>query len=224
MTTSTATSPNWTVGLCANCDSSLDPLEHAALYCSERCSDYAKDVRYFRRCKAEGRHERPDVRLALETRLAQLLGGGYPSGGRRLPADVRRAVLAANKGRCCGCNRRRATEVDHIHGSSSDRSNLQGLCASCHQAKTELSMRPLGPEHADDLAAFKLRVDASPATKLCDDETKWPELGRSLMADATEWAVSEQLADEAGYFGDGSTGTIEDIEHGWYMQQVMERD
>ena len=32
------------------------------------------------------------------------------------------------------------------------------------------------------------------------------------------------LASEATEFGDGSTGTIEDIEHGWYLRELAQRD
>jgi len=40
----------WTMGCCANCEADLDPwASRRPLYRSERCRQFAKDVRYFRR-------------------------------------------------------------------------------------------------------------------------------------------------------------------------------
>ena len=73
-----------------------------------------------------------------------------PFGGAQRYADVRlystkgwrkmrRAVLAKQP-MCADCGSRRATHVDHIvprkRGGTEAIENLQGLCPSCHTAKT----------------------------------------------------------------------------------------
>ena len=68
----------------------------------------------------------------------------------RLPADwARRRTLVLRRDPHCriagpGCTGR-STEADHvIPGDNHDLSNLQGLCAPCHKAKT-LAERPTTP-------------------------------------------------------------------------------
>lgn len=45
---------------------------------------------------------------------------------------------------CAVCNRKPATEVDHIvpisKGGSDERDNLQGLCYGCHEEKTRVDL------------------------------------------------------------------------------------
>ena len=58
--------------------------------------------------------------------------------GRALQALRRR--LLSNSPMCASCKESVATELDHVialaNGGSNDDSNLQGLCASCHETKT----------------------------------------------------------------------------------------
>ena len=58
----------------------------------------------------------------------------------RLPPDWerrRRAVLARDE-LCNVCRNAISTEVDHIEaGDNHDLDNLQGICAPCHQRKTQ---------------------------------------------------------------------------------------
>lgn len=52
---------------------------------------------------------------------------------------IRRAVLAEQP-ICCMCKRAASTDCDHIDGDyrNTSRSNLQGLCHSCHSRKTSM--------------------------------------------------------------------------------------
>ena len=172
----------WTPGECANCGRALGgDASELRLFCSDRCRRYAHDVRYYRRCRREGRWRDPDVREALQIRLAHLVGGGYDEEARSVAPTLRAEVLAANDGRCVICNYQPALQVDHIDGSSSDRNNLQGVCEECHFAKTRQRMQPIvDPAHEAVRQAFLDRVNAGEPERACDDdeswEREWPEL------------------------------------------------
>src|SRR5690349_1042976 len=56
---------------CANCLQRL-PDEVEGLFCSEFCMQICDTVRYWRRVVRDGRIERPDVREAVQTRVAFL--------------------------------------------------------------------------------------------------------------------------------------------------------
>ena len=66
--------------------------------------------------------------------------------------QVRRRVLVRDKHQCRACKRKGiyvpAGEVDHIvpksQGGSDDLSNLESLCRTCHQVKTQGESRPHG--------------------------------------------------------------------------------
>jgi 5-methylcytosine-specific restriction endonuclease McrA len=171
------------------------------LFCGERCRSYAKDVRYFRRCRRDVRFTDPEVREALRTRLAHLVGSGYDAAARRVPPAVRAEVLRANGGLCMLCQRRSAVEVDHIEGPSNSRRNLQGVCRPCHRIKTAGSYRDMGPEQLTARRAFMDRVDAEPPLLACDDELQWDRAWRGLLAEHRAWRwdnaeVVELTADE----------------------------
>lgn len=176
----------WTLGLCAECDQELDTSVRPSLYCGTRCRGIAKDVRYFRRAYRDGRSQDPEVRQALKKRFAIHLAGGYDARGRALPQGVREEVLAANGGLCMACNAERAMEVDHIDGSSSDRSNLQGLCLSCHDVKTFAPMKGLSEEDKQERMRFFATVFAPVPLRACHDETSWEHDERRLRA---QWSA-----------------------------------
>ncbi len=215
---------DWQAGECANCGAGLDLNAPAALFCGFACRSEAKDVRYFRRCHRDGRTDDPDVWGALRIRLALRVSGGYDAPGRWVDPDVRRQVLAGNSGLCRACGTAPATELDHVDGPSGDPSNLQGLCDRCHNAKTRERIRP-----TDDPAVLQVRDDflalvrAVVPVRACHDDVSWDAAWPGLLKETRQWrgAVAD---DEAGYWGDGSTGTREDYEHGWYLQDLAERD
>jgi len=213
----------WTLGKCAHCGGDL-VTEKTGLYCSDSCDGAAKDVRYFRRCYREGRVQDPQVQAALRTRMAFHVVGGYDSRSRALDPAIRRSVLEDNDGFCCSCHSAPAAEVDHIKGPSSDRANLQGLCASCHSSKTRQSMVPMTAEDKVKRDAFMELVFRSRPKMAAHDELAWPHEWRARRAETRVWATSMRDDIEAGYFGDGSTGTVDDHEHGVYLQMLAERD
>ena len=119
---------------CANCLQQL-PDDEEGLFCSELCSQTASTIRYWRRIVRDGRIEQPDVRLAIRTRVAHLLAGGYQEAARRLSPTSRVQVWERDGGRCVLCGQPGA-EIDHITDDSRELGNLQLLYAACHRAKT----------------------------------------------------------------------------------------
>src|SRR5206468_173842 len=101
--------------VCANCSV---VITEAKAYCSQGRTQEARWVRYVRRCRSDGRAERPDVVEAIRIRLAQILAGGYEKLARRLSASVRKAVFERDEAKCRRCGQP-GSEIDHISGSSS---------------------------------------------------------------------------------------------------------
>lgn len=166
---------------CPNCDLSIF---EAALFCSERCKQEAKFVRYVRNCKKDGRDRQPDIREAIQIKLASILGGGYPEKERRLPKEVREAVIDRDKGRCRQCGAT-GDQVDHIQGSSNDLSNLQLLCKACHNKKTiasfGLPITPFShPDEWDKAESLYFRIESSSPIRICDSE-EWDSLWRIVL-------------------------------------------
>lgn len=180
----------WTVGCCANCDAPLD-RDRDVLFCSSHCRSYAGDVRYFRRCRREGRDTDPEVAEALHIRLVHLVCAGYDEDARRVAPELRTEVLGANGGLCAICAKRPAVELDHIDGPSGARANLQGLCEPCHHAKTATHFSPMGPEQLARRDAFLVRVQADPPLRACDDDLGWNGCWRRLRAETRAWRFAD---------------------------------
>lgn len=178
---------SWTINQCASCDNPLERTGKGSLFCSELCSQTAETVRYARRRFADGGADDPLVAEAIRTRIAHVIGGGYHRADRALPMAVRVDVLAANGGRCVACDVQPATEVDHIHGDSPDRSNLQGLCGPCHRAKTAERFRPLSEADDPDVLTRARdvieRIESDEPLRRCDDPDEWPTSWRALRAE-----------------------------------------
>lgn len=166
--------------LCLNCDTSIG---EAKLFCSDICKDEAKFVRYFRARLKDGRYDQPDVQEALRIRLAHILGGGYSERARRLPQNIRDAVIKRDKGKCQKCGDT-GSQIDHIKASSSDLTNLQLLCSRCHNEKTKSGFVTISkethPEEWKKREALLARVHASCTSRLCDSE-EWKMLWRPLL-------------------------------------------
>lgn len=182
--------PEYEVGICQNCDGplTLQQARRGTLYCSEKCRQTAEIVRYGRATLRDGRYERDlSVRQAITTRLALILGGGYPKKARALTHEQRETIFARDGGRCrlCGAP---ATEIDHIASSSPNAENLQALCSSCHYTKTAANFRQATPEEAAEGKAIRARITAERPSRLCDDEKRWDELRKEIAKAQRLWA------------------------------------
>lgn len=165
---------------CANC---LEPLpdEIQVLYCSTWCQEVAAHVRYVRGAQRDGRIHDPDVQLAIRTKNAFLLIGGYRPLGRKLTPRIREDVKQRDGGLCQQCGKPGA-EVDHIDGNSDQLDNLQLLCLDCHHAKTEENLVPAADEERALLLAFMATRVAPDEPQLLADDSGWKDLWRSLQA------------------------------------------
>lgn len=171
---------------CLNCDQPITLTRYVKLFCLEACADEAKLVRYVRRCRRDGRINQPDVRAAIEIRIAHALSGGYRAKERQLLPSVRRQVFERDSGCCQKCNQP-GIDIDHIHGSSNELENLQLLCKSCHNEKTKTGIVLLTTKHkrhkeikakADTL---RLRTEAQIPQRICDDDETWVTLYPKVM-------------------------------------------
>lgn len=164
---------------CANCDK---PVADAQLFCVPLCRDEAKYVRYYRARIADDSFIYADIQEALKIKLAHILAGGYNARLRQLSLDLRRAVFERDNFRCRKCGGP-GTEVDHVHGPSSELSNLQLLCSDCHRQKTMRSFQRISRKtHPDEWAkavALDARVQAAKPSRFCDDED-WCRLWRTI--------------------------------------------
>ena len=170
---------------CLNCDGGLVKPK---LFCSDLCTDEASLVRYIRRCRQDGRDRKPDVREAVQIRMAHILAGGYSERERELSRSVRLQVIARDGGRCQKCGEP-GTEIDHIAGSSGDLMNLQLLCRKCHVSKTKASMKPISPEnklfdeYMEKIAFLMDRANAREPRRVCDDPQSWPTAWKTILSE-----------------------------------------
>jgi 5-methylcytosine-specific restriction endonuclease McrA len=204
---------------CLNCDRPITLTKDVKLFCDEACADEAKLVRYVRRCRRDGRINQPDVREAIQIRIAHALAGGYNAKERRLSPKKRKAVIERAGGLCEKCGQP-GTDIDHISGSSDDMENLQLLCRTCHNEKTKESFVPLTPEHEryEEIKAkadgLRLRTDAPTPQRICDDEESWLTLHRQIMAERRRVLHEERIKQAPPIKGstgpEGALGVEED--------------
>lgn len=182
---SSADTPAYTPGCCANCGIAEVSIK-TPLFCSEHCRQAAQLVRYVRACRSDGRDQLPDVKEAIQMRLAMVLGGGYPNRERRVPPDVRSAVFARSGGTCESCGRLLDLEgtgpdpdalatIQHAHGHSSHASNLKAFCRRCNMADARAKFVAVEAGSAEDMLAAQLRVRwySPKPRRLCDDHERW---------------------------------------------------
>ncbi len=246
----TESEPTWLS--CANCDAELD-VRIEGLFCSELCRQTADFVRYARLKVAAGQLDDPDIAAAIQTRMAMILGGGYPEASHRLSPATRAAVIARDSGRCVLCGAK-GTDIDHIDGSSAGLANLQLLCKDCHRRKTEAGFVPASPEKsAEGAAIWRGRVLAERPQRLCDNPERWKEEWRGLKSQrrkdlldelrdrgyersdfpGTSWSdmwdeIEDEEAPEFGVWDDFDGPpdgvTEEEIDHHYYLLDLAERD
>ena len=186
---------------CVNCGQDFIVSKHATLYCSQRCRQDAKLVRYVRACLKDGRIEDPLVLGAIRTRFAFAYSekGYYDEKARQIPPEVREAVVGRAGGLCEQCGAA-GTEVDHINGDSNDLDNLQLLCDDCHSEKTEANMVPITPDHEryKEIIAreneLRSRIDAPTPLRLCDDESNWKSIFQELVRE--QWQLLRRIKED----------------------------
>jgi len=187
---------------CLNCDGILIATDKPKLFCSDKCQQEARFVRYFRSCKRDGRVNQPDVREALEIKMAHSLGGGYQANERRLPLSTRQKVYERDNRTCQKCGQP-ATDIDHIQGGDDNLENLQMLCRDCHNQKTTANFVQLTPgvegyeEKRAKIDGLRVRTDSEIPERICDDEEKWKSLWRGLMSERQNVLKRERLLQHA---------------------------
>jgi len=198
-------------GRCVNCDG-WDVTLTAPLYCSQRCRQSAELVRYVRGSLADGRYTQPDVREAIQMRMAMVLGGAYPEAQRRVSAAIRQAVFERAGGRCENCGREldingtsgdpdSLATIQHGAGNSNDPSDLQAFCRRCNNADAQAKFVPVEPGSAEALFAAELRARwmAEQPTRICDDHEGWRAIWQALSREAKEVIRHyEELEESAG--------------------------
>lgn len=228
---------------CLNCGGFLqDP--HSVLYCSDQCHQEADLVRYTRRALKDGRSARGDVQTAIGQRLLMIRAGGYPYGARRVPKTVREQVFELDKYLCRLCGSR-ATDIDHINGSSNAPDNLQALCSTCNRRKMEARVQTISPKTDVELwkrieeqtMRLAKRIAARHPDRICDDPEKWQGTWRHLQLTRKELPedLGEQAApgltteDRMALYGEGYEDAEErvqneDFEFSDYFGDIMNRD
>ncbi|GAB3861721.1 HNH endonuclease [Dactylosporangium cerinum] len=193
--TSQPTAARFNEDQCANCMQRLAP-QIEGLFCSELCGQYASTVRYWRRIVRDGRIDNPDVRVALNVRIAHLLAGGYARRARHLPDETRAQVWRRDENRCRTCGAP-GSEIDHIADDSPDLANLQLLCTACHRKKTESRMSPASNEQQQAMnKIYRERVVPDQPMLLCDDQQEWASTEAGLRAERRG-----RLLDELAEYG-----------------------
>ena len=196
-------------GTCANCDSPKVTLK-TPLFCSARCRQAAELVRYVRACRLDGRDQFPDIKEAIQLRMAMVLGGGYPERERRVAPETRQKVFERANGRCENCGRLLDFEgvtgdpdalptIQHIHGDSSNVSNLSAFCRRCNVADAQTRFVPVEPGSPQAKLAAELmgRWSSIVPLRLCDDEQHWSSTWRQAAKSAREVLRGRAEVDDA---------------------------
>lgn len=189
---------DYQLGKCFNCGSN-DVTINAPLYCSPQCRQSAELVRYVRARRRECRDREPEIVEAIRTRMAMVLGGGYPEQQRRVPEETRRLVFERANGHCQECGRvlifgQSAEDPDsiatiqHVSGSSNELDNLLAFCRRCNLADAQSRFVPVGAGSEEAQLAIDLQSRWMPEEPLrvCDDDTRWSGIWRQLTREAKE--------------------------------------
>ena len=186
---------------CVNCDQTFVVSKHATLYCSQRCRQDAKLIRYVRACLKDGRTNDPLVLEAINTRFAFARSekGYYDEKARRVSPIKKKQVKERDGGLCrlCGAI---GTEIDHIEGDSDSLDNLQLLCHDCHSEKTEAKMIPVTSDHEryDEILAreneLRSRIESPTPLRPCDDENDWKGIFQELIRE--QWQLLKQIKED----------------------------
>lgn len=183
---------------CFNCEGKITVTKHPKLFCSGKCQQEAKFIRYYRSCKNDGRINQSDVREALQIRIAHILSGGYKERARHLPLSVRLAVYKRDNRICKKCGQP-GNDIDHINGDGNDLENLQVLCRNCHNEKTKLSFKEITPEIEGytekkvKVENLRSRTESAKPQKVCDDEKNWNANQKTISAKLRKILYNERF-------------------------------
>ena len=198
-------------GQCANCDGS-DVTVSAPLYCSPGCRQSAELVRYVRKHRRDGTDQDPDIVDVIRTRMAMVLGGGYPEQQRRVSVDKRTIVFDRAGGLCEECGRAldfdrssgdpdAVATIQHGNGNSNDPSNLKAFCRRCNVLDAQSRFVPVEPgsTEAEYAAELRKRWMSENPLRLCYDDQQWNDIWRILATEAKEIVrMHEERAESAG--------------------------
>lgn len=174
---------------CPNCLQRFPVTFLGRAYCSTRCHDEAKLVRYARRKRIEyGGHLPADIHDAIGMKIAHALAGGYPEQARRLTPERRGAVFKRDESRCVLCGGV-GEEIDHIAGSSNELDNLRLLCDACHNQVTRSRFRPIDGDPAKEARhrELVLRIAAREPLRPCD-AADWHTIWRTWVREHAQFS------------------------------------
>jgi 5-methylcytosine-specific restriction endonuclease McrA len=182
------TRPRPTALRCPNCNQQFSCRSFQRIYCSLRCHDEAKAVRYGRRKHKQYCNDLPDdIAYALQTKIQHALAGGYDAWARHIPPSTRRMIWARDSNDCQNCGRP-AREIDHINGSSNDPSNLRLLCQDCHHQITAAHLRPITDPAMNARRVWLLvRISSATPLRVCDADD-WAQRWREWVHEHAEFS------------------------------------
>ena len=177
------------LGICQNCGQTLSKEELLAgkYFCSDKCLQIARLVRYQRNRIKDGTYHNLDIQEAIEIRLQMVLQDGYPASERRVSPEMRAFIRARDKDTCQLCNRHLdepEIQIDHISGSSNTPDNLRVLCRRCNLDRVWSGpTRPMTKEEMALVQEIRSRAFAKEPVKLCDNEILWNQLYRKIASE-----------------------------------------
>jgi 5-methylcytosine-specific restriction endonuclease McrA len=217
------TQPHFTPGLCANCD--CPDLTGKKLFCSDLCRSTAKLVRYVRSCRNDGRYALPDVREAIQMKVAHVAAGGYSERERRVPPETRAEVFRRADGRCEQCGRlldldrstgdpNAVATIQHVAGNSNDLSNLKAFCMGCNMGDAQSRFVPVeeGSSQEAVIADLQQRSFSPTPLRLCDDEKIWDMIWRKLLSDPLGILHAVQTEGREAFVAQREPGEVLDYE------------
>lgn len=195
---------------CPNCDQRFGGAKFNQVYCGFQCKAEADAVRYGRKQLARyPTGDWPeDIAYAVTIRIAHALAGGYNEGARRLPPEVRAAVIERDQGTCQLCGGP-GKEIDHVNGPSRALSNLRLLCKRCHEQVTRQHLVPIRDDttavrHADILR----RIHSELPERHSDDSEAWNAEWRGWLAQHRGRTRRRSLAGAPAASSNGGSGGV----------------
>ena len=167
---------------CVECGAAIILTNRAKLYCSDVCHQTLKLIHYGRAVVADGRIGRdPTIAEAIQMRIAQILGGGYHEGLRRVPPALRAQIFERDGGMCVLCGAP-ASQIDHIAGDANTPENLRAACGACNLGMAQAHLVPASPKKAAVAEQLIQRIFAPAPLFPRDDEVAWPATYSRLVA------------------------------------------